>query len=134
MSHELTQLDGDLSLSLWQTFVYRFKPLTKIIHGHSIHPYATRTANAFGSLPRNMQAPLRSIYLVAASTLLEDECRETFRPSKNKSLQRFSSPCRYSINRLDVLDIRNLWALQALFLNLVRHSQSNMLSNSTANR
>lgn len=105
---------------LWQIFLERVNPLTKVIHVPSVQPMLVEAASSRANIPRNIEALLFSIYLLAAVALTEEECIERFGYTKDEAYGRFSKGCRSALMRIGILKNYDLVVLQAMVLFLVR--------------
>ncbi|KAI8956681.1 fungal-specific transcription factor domain-containing protein [Daldinia sp. FL1419] len=103
---------------LWQIFIERVNPLTKVIHVPSVQPLLVEAAASRAKIPRNAEALLFSIYLMATVALTEDECMERFGYTKDVAYTRFSKGCRSALMRIGILKNYDLVVLQALVLYL----------------
>jgi len=104
---------------LWQTYLERVNPLTKIIHVPSLQPYLAEAALGSSNLPKNIEAVLFSIFLMAAVSMTAEECQGLLGYSKEAALQRYSSGVRLSLMRMGFLKSHDLTTLQALVIYLV---------------
>ena len=107
---------------LWQLFLDRVNPLTKIIHTPTVQPYVIEGATNIRSLPLPQQALLFSIYTMAIFSLSDSECLEMFNFHRGDALRRFTQGAKLSLVRFDFLRNENLATLQALLLFLVGES------------
>ena len=112
---------------LWQIFLDRVNPLTKIIHVPTLQPYLAAATSGSQHVPRNIEALLFSIYLMAVISLTADECQALLGYSREEALQRFSSGVRLSLLRMGFLKTHDLTTLQALVIYLVRPPSSIIL-------
>lgn len=104
---------------LWQTFLERVNPLTKVIHVPSLQPKLVEATMDPGSIPKNVDALLFSIYTMAVVSLNEQECQQQLGRSKDEAYQRFSTGCRLAMMRIGLMNTYDLVVLQALVLYLV---------------
>jgi hypothetical protein len=111
--------DPALAFRLWQIFLDRVNPLTKIIHVPSVQPYVIDATTDPSSVPLNHQALLFAIYLMAIIALSEVECNQLLGLSRDQALQKFTSATRSSLVRFDFLRNHDMATLQALVLFLV---------------
>lgn len=113
------QPSGRQGFRLWQLFLSRVHPVTKIIHAPSIQPYTAQAAYGFSGIPQNMRCLFFSINNVAVFTLTNRECIEIMTmPKKETSwfcAQALQKHLRYTgfLRRID------LTTLQALVFYLV---------------
>lgn len=104
---------------LWQIFLDRVNPLTKIIHVPTLQPYVAEATSGCLTLPKNVEALLFSIWLMAAVAMSPDECQALLGYTRDSALQRFSSGVRMGLMRLNFLKSHDMTALQALVIYLV---------------
>lgn len=106
---------------LWQIYLDRVNPLTKIIHVPTLQPYFVEATSGTQRLPKNVEALLFSIYTLATVALSPEECQEMLGYSREKALHRFSTGVRLSLIRIGFLKSHDLFTLQALVIYLVSH-------------
>jgi hypothetical protein len=106
-------------LRLWQIFLDRVNPLTKAIHVPTLQPYVAEAANGPQNVPKNIEALMFSIFLMAAVSLTPEECRGLLGYSREEAVQRYSSGVRLSLQRIGFLRSHDLPTLQAFVLYLV---------------
>lgn len=104
---------------LWQIYLDRCNPLTKIIHVPTVQPYLLEATGASPQLPKNVEALLFSIYLLATVSMSKDECEETLGMTRDKALARFGQGVRMTLARMGFLKTHDLLTLQALVIYLV---------------
>ncbi|KAH9999161.1 fungal-specific transcription factor domain-containing protein [Xylariaceae sp. FL0662B] len=103
---------------LWQTFLERVNPICKIIHVPTLQPLLAEAATNRATVPKNVEALLFSIYLMAAVALTDEECIERLGYTKAEAYNRFSKGCRTALIRIGVLRTYDLVVLQAVVLYL----------------
>lgn len=106
-------------VQLWQIYLDRVNPLTKIIHVPTVGPYLLRATGASPQLPKNVEALLFSIYTMATVTMNKDECEEILGISRDKALARFGQGVRMCLTQMGFLKTHDLITLQALVIYLV---------------
>jgi hypothetical protein len=104
---------------LWQIYLDRVNPLTKIIHVPTLQPYLAEATAGSQNLPKNVEALLFSIFLMAAVSLSADEAQSLLGYSRDEALQRFSTGVRTSLSRLGFIKSNDITTLQALVIYLV---------------
>ncbi len=109
-------------LRLWQLFLDRVNPLTKIIHVPSLLPCIAEAAVNLSGVSLDHQAILFGVYTLATSSLSEGECTTLFNHSRQAALQKYSLGARLALTRINFLKRYNMTIFQALLLFLVRHS------------
>jgi len=101
--------------SLWQTFLERINPLTKVIHVPSVQPLVVDAATG-KQMPKNVEALLFSIYLMATVSMSEEECLVRLGSPKKEAIARFSNGVRITLMRVGILKSHDITVLQALVL------------------
>lgn len=109
---------------LWQIYLDRCNPLTKIIHVPTMQPFVLEATARSSQLPKNIEALLFSIYLLATVSMSKEECEETLGITRDKALTRFGLGVRMTLARMGFLKTHDLFTLQALVLYLVRLNQA----------
>lgn len=92
-----------LVFRLWQLFLDRVNPLTKVIHIPSFQPYVAQATSGSQGLPENITTLMLAIFLMAAVSLSEHECESVFGDSKEMVINSFSSAVRQSLQRFGIL-------------------------------
>lgn len=104
---------------LWQIYLDRCNPLTKIIHVPTVQPFLLQATGTSPQLPKNVEALLFSIYTLATVSMSKEECEELLEMSRDKALARFSQGVRLTLMRMGFLKTHDLFTLQALVIYLV---------------
>ena len=104
---------------LWQVFLDRVNPLTKVIHVPTVQPYVMEATTNMGRLPLHAQALLFSIYNMGALSLTDAECIQMFDITRETAMQKFTAGTKVALIRFNFLENYDMNALQALFLFLV---------------
>ncbi|PHH77087.1 hypothetical protein CDD80_956 [Ophiocordyceps camponoti-rufipedis] len=110
------QPDPVLGFKLWQLFLDRVNPLTKIIHVPTVQRWFVDAAAGITSPALHRQALIFSIYNMAVISLSDVECQQTLGVSRDAALQRFGAGTKAALTRLNVLKNYHMAALQALLL------------------
>ena len=118
-SSEPQHPDPVQTFRLWQIFLDRVNPLTKIIHVPTLQPYIIEATTDPSNVPLHYQPLLFTVYLMATLSLSEAECHQLLGSSQALALQRFSSATRTALLRFDYLRNYDMAALQALVLFMV---------------
>ena len=103
------------ALTLWQLFVDRVDPLTKVIHVPSMQTVVARTDL---SLPH--RGLVFAIYGMAVVSLSEEECVATFAQDRNALMQRFNAGTKTALLAYDYIRNYSMITVQTLHLYLVR--------------
>lgn len=104
---------------LWQTFLERVNPITKVIHVPTVQQLVVEAATNQANLPKNVEALLFSIYTMGVVAMSESECISMLGLPKDDAYARFSKGARVSFMRTGILHKYDLVVLQALVLYLV---------------
>lgn len=106
---------------LWQVYLDRVNPLTKIIHVPTIQPYIVEMASNPNAVAQDYQALLYAIFSMATVALTQLECMQLLGVSKEKALMDFNGATKATLARLNYLKNYSMPALQALALFMVRN-------------
>ncbi|KAK6848916.1 hypothetical protein PG995_012749 [Apiospora arundinis] len=101
---------------LWQTFLERVNPLTKVIHVPSVQPFLVEAATKRDTLPKKVEALMFSIYVLGATALSPQESLALLGYSRDEAITRFSRGCRLAFMRIQIFKQYDLITLQALVL------------------
>lgn len=104
---------------LWQIYLDRVNPLTKIIHVPTLQRSVVDAASGPSRIPDHTEALLFSIWLMAAVAMTPEECQDLLGCSRDTALHRFSNGVRMTLTRLNFLSSHNFTVLQALVIYLV---------------
>ncbi|KAF0641844.1 hypothetical protein FPSE5266_07085 [Fusarium pseudograminearum] len=104
---------------LWQLFVDRVNPLTKIIHVPSVQPFALEMATDVNKIPLNYQALLFAIFTMATVSLSETECLQMLGITRDQALRRYTIGTKLALTKFNFLKNYDMVALQALLLYLL---------------
>ncbi|KAK1545891.1 hypothetical protein CPAR01_03393 [Colletotrichum paranaense] len=110
--------DAALVFKLWQIFLDRVNPFTKVIHVHSFQPYVVEATNGTQGLPENIMALLLSIFLMAVVAMSEEECLAALKKTKEAAVALFSAGIRQTMRQLNFMRTNDLVILQSLCLYL----------------
>lgn len=105
--------------SLWQIFLDRVNPITKLIHVPSLQPYVVEATTNPANVPLKYRALLFSIYLMATISLSDQECTQLLGIPREQALQQFSSGTTKALIKCDYLRNYDMAILQCLSLFLV---------------
>ncbi|KAK0620079.1 fungal-specific transcription factor domain-containing protein [Immersiella caudata] len=101
---------------LWQLYLDRVNPLTKIIHVPTLQPIVLEATTNIEAIPVHQQALLFSIYLMAIMSTSADECVQMFGISKEEAMRRYTLGAKASLIKFNFLKNENMEILQALLL------------------
>lgn len=101
---------------LWQIYLDRVHPLTKIVHAPSLQPTLVDASSGRAAVSMNIQALLLAIFLMAIVAMSEEECARLIGLPKEEALRQFSAETQRALQRSEYLKTRNLTVIQALVL------------------
>ncbi|CAK7266132.1 hypothetical protein SEPCBS119000_001867 [Sporothrix epigloea] len=104
---------------LWQTFLERVNPLTKVIHVPTLQPYVVEAASGSNNVPPSVKTLLFAIYTLSTVSMTPDECLSMLGYSRETALQRFSNGVRLCLLKTNFLKCYDLETLQALVIYLI---------------
>jgi hypothetical protein len=104
---------------MWQVFLDRVNPLSKVIHVPSLQPYIVEAATGSQSIPTNYQALMFAIYNNAVTAMDQTECRKVLGCSKDAAHKKFSAGIRNCLVQVQFMKQHDLVILQTLTLYLV---------------
>lgn len=104
---------------LWQVYLERVNPLTKIIHVPTLQPYLAEAIGRSQNVPKSVEALLFSIFLMATISLRPEECQALLGQSREEAIQKYSKGVRLTLLRMNFLKSHDLTTLQALVIYLV---------------
>ncbi|KAK0635818.1 fungal-specific transcription factor domain-containing protein, partial [Bombardia bombarda] len=106
--------DASHVFRLWQLYLDRVNPLSKVIHVPSLQPYLADATAGSQHVPRNIETLLFAIFLMAAVSTTADECQQILGYTREAAIQRFSSGVRRSLLKVGFLKSHDFVTLQAL--------------------
>lgn len=104
---------------LWQIFLDRVNPLTKLIHVPTIQPYVVEITSNPSNVPLNYQALLFAIMGMATVSLTQSESIQLLGLTRERAIQNFNSATRTALVRQNFLKNFSMPSLQALILFIV---------------
>jgi hypothetical protein len=113
---------------LWNIFLERVNPLTKLIHVPSMQQFVVEASGRHSSVPMNSQALLFSIYLISTVTLTESESLEMLHMTRDDALHKFTLGTKAALYRAKFLETFDTTILKALVLFLVRMTRIKVTS------
>ncbi|KAI0154680.1 fungal-specific transcription factor domain-containing protein [Xylariaceae sp. FL1272] len=118
---DLRELQPDLVsvFRLWQMFIDRVNPLTKVIHIPTVQQYVVDGATDITKVPLNYQALIFSIYAAATLSLTSQEAIQHLNMTQDEALRRYIRATKLALIRMNFMKNHNMVALQALCLYLV---------------
>lgn len=104
---------------LWQLFLDRVNPLSKLVHAPSMQHYVMEAATDIDQIPANYRALLFSVFAMATVAMSEIECKKLLGSSRDRNIKRFTVGTTAALESFDYLRNYDMVALQALLLYLV---------------
>ncbi|KAL6915248.1 hypothetical protein FSST1_013008 [Fusarium sambucinum] len=104
---------------LWQIYLVRVDPLTKIVHVPTLQPYVTMAATDADCLPLNYQCLFYAVSLMAIVTLDKSECQELLGMPRGYLLQELMTHTRHALFQFDLFKNNDMTILQALVLFMI---------------
>ncbi|KAI8656993.1 Zn(2)-C6 fungal-type domain-containing protein [Fusarium sp. Ph1] len=107
------------AFTLWQLFLDRVNPLTKVIHTPSVQPYVTKGESSIEAVPLNYQALRFAIFTLASMSMSESESQQKLECSRQDAIRDYTQGTEIALRKLDVMKNFDMVALQALVLYLL---------------
>lgn len=104
---------------LWQLYLDRVNPLTKIIHVPTLQPVVVEVATNPQNVPVKMHGLMFAIYAMAVVSLTESECQQILGQSIDAAHAKFSLGFKSSMSRANFLRSYDLNTVKALSIYLV---------------
>lgn len=99
---------------LWQIYIDRVNPLSKVIHVPSLQPYLVEACVGMENIPQNIQGLLFAVFLMAIIAMREEETQEYLGMPREQAFTRFSSGTRRTLRNQDFLCKNDLVIIQTL--------------------
>jgi hypothetical protein len=106
-------------LQLWQIFMERIDPLTKVVHVPTLRPAIQKAASNTETIPRSFEALMLAIYAAAIMSLNDEECKQRFGEPRKTLLSRYIKATKGALVRAKFMGTTSLVVLQALVLYLL---------------
>lgn len=110
---------NEIILQLWQIFVERIDPLTKVVHVPTLQPAIQKAASDTTSIPRTFEALMFAIYSAAVMSLTDEECGHKFSEHRRTLLSRYSSATKRALSKAKFMGTISLVVLQALVIHIL---------------
>ncbi|KKA30563.1 hypothetical protein TD95_005384 [Thielaviopsis punctulata] len=102
---------------LWQIFLDRINPLTKIVHVPTIQRYIVDAASySSASLPANYQPLVFAIFNVAVYALSNSECQQMLGMSRDEAMKKYSHGVRTALSNVNFMRTYDIPILQGISL------------------
>lgn len=109
----------ELIHQLWQTFIEKVNPLSKLVHVPTLQPAIEKAVTNIERIPRGFEALLFAIYSMAVLSLTEDECKEALGESRAILLPRYVAATKAALSRARFMSSTSIVVLQALVLHIL---------------
>lgn len=107
---------------LWQAYIHNVNPLLKISHVPTLQAEIVGAGGDQANIPKPLEALMFAIYLIAVSSMTEDEVHSTLGDSKFALLARYHKATQQALINAGFMRTTELIVLQAYLLYLVSPS------------
>ena len=104
---------------LWQTYLTNCNPLTKFFHAPTMQQVILDASSNTRNIPRHTEALMFSIYLLATTSLTNQECESMFNETRNDLLLKYSHAAQQALVNARFLKSLSLSTLHAFCIYLV---------------
>lgn len=104
---------------LWQIYIDNINPLLKITHIPTIQPKVIEASSNLENAPKNIEALMFAIYVMAITSLDDQEVEMRFNAPKKELLGRYFAALQQALTNAGFLRDRDHITLQAYLLYLV---------------
>lgn len=104
---------------LWQTFLERVNPLTKIVHAPTVQQQILEAMGDLKQVRKEFEALMFSIYCIALTSLQAGDVEKAFGESKKKLLSRCRRGAQQALRNASFLRTSSTVVLQAFIFYLV---------------
>lgn len=111
-----TLIEPSHIFQLWQVFLERVNPLTKVIHVPTVQPMVVKGVSDLESMPLEQQALLLSMCTISVVSLSNDECSNLLGMSWKTAFELFSTATKSALKEINIVKNHNRIILQALLL------------------
>ncbi len=116
---------------LWQIFVEKVNPITKIIHVPTMQQRITEASWNLEGATKPTVAIMFAVYTLAVTSISAIECEELFREDKATLVSRYRAATIQALLAAGLLTTRDLEVLQAFLLLLLTDPYSDLTSTLT---
>lgn len=106
-------------LQLWQIYIDNINPILKITHVPTIQGQIIEATSRLDKAPKNIEALMFSIYIMAITSLEEPEVLRLFNTPKKELLGRYFTALQQALVNASFMRINDAISLQAFLLYLV---------------
>lgn len=104
---------------LWQTYLNNVDPLLRITHNPTLQKQIIDSSAHFDKVSKDMEALMFNIYLIAMTSLTDDEAQSMLGEEKPRLLAKFHEVAQQTLVNADFMCTSSLMVLQAYVLYLV---------------
>jgi hypothetical protein len=101
---------------LWQTYLDNVNPLLKLTHTPTLQVQIIEASTNLTKVSKSLEALMFAIYLMAITSLGDDEVRQTYNESKNDLLQKYQHATQQALFNAGFMRMPDLTILQAYLL------------------
>jgi hypothetical protein len=107
-------------IQLWQVYIENINPLLKMTHVPSVQSQVFEATTRLESAPKNIEALMFGMYVMAISSMDEAEINRRFNAGKKDMLARFFPALQQALVNANFMRVNDSICLQAFLLYLVR--------------
>ena len=104
---------------LWQIYIDNINSLLKITHVPTVQPQILQAASSLDKTPKNIEALMFGLYLMAVTSMEENDVMRMFNESKQHVLTRYLSATQQALVNASFMRVDDAILLQAYVLYLV---------------
>ncbi|TAQ89108.1 hypothetical protein B7494_g2570 [Chlorociboria aeruginascens] len=104
---------------LWQIFLTNVNPLVKCFHAPTVQQMILDATGDLANVSRSNEALMFGIYLLAVTSIKNEECETKFRESKTSLLSKYARASQQALINAKFMKSLNLASLQAFSLYLL---------------
>lgn len=105
--------------TLWQTYLERVNPLTKIVHVPTVQPLIMQATTDWVGLTLPHQALLFSIFAMAVFSLDDKEAVQLLGVAREKAMQDFNAGTKVALSQSNFIQNYGTATIQAFLIHLV---------------
>ena len=105
---------------IWQVYIDNINPLLKITHVPTVQGRIIEATSQLDKAPRNVEALMFAIYLMAITSLEDTDVQRMFGEPKKELLGRYFSALQQALLNVGFMRNHDFYSLQAFVLYLVR--------------
>lgn len=112
---------------LWQLYIDNVNSLLKITHVPTIQPQILQAASNLDKVPKNIEAFMFGVYVMAITSMEERHAQSMFSESKQQLLTRYLPATQQALVNAEFMRVDDPLVLQAFVLYLVRSTPNLLL-------